>query len=90
MRQLYACAAASDECGGHAMGGWLEDPLLLVGQVGGIYGESGLVSQAGGGGGGGNAYQLCGSTAGWGGLGWREWQLAQRLLLLSGGPGMMF
>ena len=69
------------------MGGWLEDPLLLVGQVGGIYGESGLISQAGGGGAGGN---ICGSTAGWGGLGWREWQLAQRLLLLSGGPGMMF
>ena len=39
----------SGECGGHAMGGWLEDPLRLVGQVGGIYGESGLdVSQAGG------------------------------------------
>ena len=30
------------------------------------------------------------STAGWGGLGWREWQLDQRLLLFSGGPGMMF
>ena len=37
------------------MGGWLEDSLRLVGQVGGIYGESGLdVSQAGGGGAGGN------------------------------------
>ena len=45
----------SGECGGHAMGGWLEDSLRLVGQVGGIYGESGLdVSQAGGGGAGGN------------------------------------